>query len=130
MNCIACNIYEMIGGVRTKLLFEITRSETGEPLKLGAYKGWFSMVPASNRTITPVVSKEMKVETDSNGNALNVMSVILTSKDTYELSGKYIYQVTIFTRTGQADVPEQGELFIKRNIDMTPFNQWKWEDET
>lgn len=129
MNCNPCDAYEMIGGVRTKLVFDIFRGDTGGSFKLGAYNGWFSMVPAYNRTMTPVVSKEMKIETDSNGNATNTMSVILTSKDTYELCGKYIYQITVFTNTGQADVPEQGEIIIHRNIDMAPLNQWEWEDE-
>ena len=130
MTCVTCNTYEMIGGVRTKLSFEIARGETGKPLNLRSYKGWFSMVPAHNRTMSPVVSKEMKVEIDDEGNALSTMSVILTSKDTYTLSGKYIYQITIFNQTGQADVPEQGEILIYHNIDMTPLNQWEQEDET
>ena len=48
--------------------------------------------------------------------AYNIAKVTLDADDTMELTGKYIYQITVKDRDGMAEIPDQGIMMIANNI--------------
>ena len=51
--------------------------------------------------------------------ASDVFLFTMEPKDTIEEEGKYIYQVWIVGSDGKPEEPQQGELYITKNIDKT-----------
>ena len=65
------------------------------------------------------MNKSMDVLENGDGSAFNILSVDLTPKETYELSGKYIYQITIRDVNGNVEIPKQGLMYITNNINKS-----------
>ena len=51
--------------------------------------------------------------------AYNVLYVELKPSDTLDLFGKYIYQITIKDADNNADIPQQGIIYIHNNINKS-----------
>lgn len=127
MSCMTdpCGVIEMVGGSMRTFTFNIT-DRLGAPFRLGAYSARFALVNIINRSMSPVLTKEMEMVREESGKPTNVLTVTLDAADTYRLRGKYIYQITIVNPTGEADVPHQGEIIIHENIDKSvilPFDE-------
>ena len=76
----------------------------------------FSIVDFRNKVGSPILTKTMDVLENSDGSSFNVLSVELTPQETYELSGKYIYQISIRDVNGNVEIPKQGLIYITNNI--------------
>ena len=91
---------------------------------MSSYKARFALVYAPNRSMSPVLVRDMTVETDDKGKATGNVYVTLETEDTYLMNGKYIYQIIIYNQwTKQADVPHQGEILIYENVDKDFLTQ-------
>lgn len=113
----SCDVIEMIAGSRRTFSFNIFGGDDPR-FRMSSYKARFALVYAPNRSMIPVLVRDMTVETDSSGKATGFVYVTLETKDTYLLNGKYIYQIIIYNPgTKQADVPHQGEILIYENVD-------------
>ena len=66
---------------------------------------------------SPIVSKVMTISENPALESNNQLLVHLDTNETVELSGKYIYQVTIKDAEGNVEIPKQGILLITKNID-------------
>ena len=120
-----CGVIEMVGGSMRTFTFNIT-DRLGAPFRLGAYSARFALTSIINRSMSPVLTKDMTMVREESGKPTNVLTVTLDATDTYRLRGKYIYQITIVNPTGEADVPHQGEIIIHENIDKSvirPFDE-------
>lgn len=109
---------EFVGGATQELAFRCYHKNNGEPSEMSPYSANFSVINAVNKHGTPLLSKVMTVlqgSAEDNG-VSNVLYVVLTPLDTYDLWGKYIYQVTIKDPTGVTEIPGQGLLHITHNI--------------
>ena len=122
MYCECCNdVTEIIGGTRRRLTFAVY-DDDGQTFPMTHYEGYFSMASAVNREMSPVVSKSMTVP-DKDG---NLISVVLGAKDTYDLSGKFIYQVMIVSeKDGLSDIGTQGAIVIHQNINPGLIEGWE-----
>lgn len=120
MNCTcdSCKTFEMIAGSRKIFRFNVVNKD-GDEFRLSAYKARFALSYLLNRSMTPVLVKDMTVERESNGRATGLLSVTLESEDTISLvSGKYVYQIMIYnTAIKHATVSQQGDILIYDNID-------------
>ena len=76
----------------------------------------FSVIDFTNKNGQPLLSKAGSLIQDDNG-VLSRVTVTLDSADTLNISGKYIYQVTIKNSDGTPEIPGQGIIHIHQNID-------------
>lgn len=112
MNCNATALpsIEFVGGETQNLSFNIYTDSIANPSSLS--KAAFSITPSTNKFGSPILSKNMSVSG-------NTISVQLTTQDTINLSGKYIYQIVIKDSRGLIEIPDHGVLYIKNNIDKS-----------
>lgn len=75
----------------------------------------FAFVEYHNKQSEPIVDRDAAVTYDSE-NRDNIVIVKLAVDDTLDCCGKYIYQLSLKSMTGDLDVSGQGILNIKRNI--------------
>lgn len=101
---------EFVGGETQTLTFNVYSGSIDNPSNLS--EAVFSIIPSTNKFGTRTLSKKMTV-------SRNAISVELTSADTINLSGKYLYQIAIKDTAGAIEIPDQGVLYIKNNIDKT-----------
>lgn len=104
-----------VGGETHDLLFHLF-TQTGHVFNAAGVSATFSVVGSVNRTGEPILSKPMDVIADDDG-IESILSVTLMPKETVDLFGKYIYQITIQDMSGETEIPSQGVLGITNNID-------------
>ena len=106
---------DIVGGETESLTFNIYTS-THEPADLvsGTECG-FAIAPYVAQNATPLITKTCTIQAGSSG-ANNVVITSLSSSDTVNLYGKYIYQLTI--KFGNRAEPYQGIMYIARNIHL------------
>jgi len=109
---------EFVGGTAVSINFPTFFGETGEPLDLTGYTANFSLVKDTNWRGTPVLSKAMTIVPNDNGD-MNSLYVELSSSDTIDLAGRYIYQIAV--NGNSPDVPHQGVVHIINNINKDFF---------
>lgn len=108
---------DFVGGSTKKFLFRVYYSrENPEPFGLVGCEANFALIDYVNKNGEPIISKSMSVEMDAQNEFYNILSVQLTSADTVDLCGKFVYQITIKDIDNMADVPQQGVLYIHNNI--------------
>lgn len=107
---------EFVGGETQKLLFHVYFYQNKKPFNMTECISNFSVVDFINKRGTPVIIKKMDVLENADGSALNILSIELLPHETYELSGKYIYQITIKDVNGNVEIPKQGLMYITNNI--------------
>ncbi len=111
---------DFVGGSTQDFLFHARFFANHHPFNLSACTASFDIINYVNREGTPLVSKEMQIvdgDEDEGGEVIpNVLSVTLTPADTVNLSGKYIYQITIKDVSGIVEIPNQGIIMITNNI--------------
>lgn len=117
---------EFVGGETQKLVFNIYANRRDVPFSLDGTTCNFSATSFVNRTATPAISKD--VEFTSNDDD-NVLEVTLSPTDTVELSGKYIYQISIKDEDGVIEIPSHGIMYITANINKS-FVYEEVEEET
>lgn len=99
---------EFIAGETRTFTYNVYSGSISNPCTLS--KAVFSITPSTNKFGDPVISKTMTV-------SQNKISVTLSSNDTINLSGKYLYQIVVKDTAGAIEIPDHGVLYIKNNID-------------
>ena len=99
-----------IGGEKQDFSISMFLNNT-ESYDLSDCTAYFSLAEWINKANT-VISKTMYV-------SKNNLSIILESNETIDLSGKYIYQITIKKDTNTLPILCQGVVYITKNIDKT-----------
>ena len=97
---------EFVGGESQELLFNVYFYKNRKPFSMIGCTSNFSVVDFTNKKGSPILNKSMDV-------------LDLTPKETYELSGKYIYQITIRDVNGNVEIPKQGLMYITNNINKS-----------
>lgn len=105
-----------IAGETQDILFNTYFLKNSRPFDLSGCTCNFSLIGFTGRTGTPILSKAMDIVQNEDGSAENVLSVTLTSSETLELGGKYIYQLQIKGPSGEVEIPSQGLMYITNNI--------------
>ena len=107
---------DIIGGSRTSLTFNAL-SGGNRPYDASGCDVFFSLTPYVGFSETPVLQKQMDVNRFENRGVVTQCHLVvhLTTSDTIDLHGKYIYQITVVYPDGNKDV-RQGVIFIFRNI--------------
>lgn len=107
---------EFVGGSTQEFALHAYFHKGRRKMNMDGCSATFSLLGYTNKGGEPIVSKSMEVAEDDDGTK-NILRVALTSEETAELHGKYIYQVTITDSEGDTDIPKQGILRIINNID-------------
>jgi len=110
---------EFVGGETQNLLFNVYFYQNRKPFSMTGCTSNFSIVDFINKKGKPILTKTMDVLENADESALNVLSVELAPLETYELSGKYIYQITIKDVNGNVEIPKQGLMYITNNINKS-----------
>ncbi len=107
---------EFVGGETQDLLFHMYFYQDRKPFSMIGCTSNFSIVSFTNKNGAPILTKAMSVLENAGGTSFNVLSVTLSPQETYELSGKYIYQISIKDVNGNMEIPKQGIMYIINNI--------------
>jgi hypothetical protein len=107
----------MVGGATREIRFRL-RTPRGLPYDADGAAADFSVCNFSNKNGFPLFSLTPEALFDENG-LQSVLAVTLTPDVTVNLCGKYVYQLTIAEPGGRAEIPNQGILFVARNIHQT-----------
>lgn len=116
------NVYSLpqidfVGGSSEGLIFHVYSSkENPKPFGLTGCTANFAIVNYINKNGVPVVSKPMTVRMNEAETDYNILFVDLLPSDTLDLCGKFIYQITIKDIDNNADIPQQGIIYIHNNI--------------
>lgn len=116
------NIYTLpeltfVGGKTQELRFNL-KDTNGEPYNASGSTVNFSICDYSYKTGAPILSLTPSLIADESGMA-NSLYVTITSEDTINLFGKYIYQITIIDISGRVEIPNQGIMNITKNINTS-----------
>ena len=102
---------EMTGGTSKRLRLTLYTAAR-QPFNAADCEAVFHLTDLQNIASAPLLEKTCTLDTAVA--AGNVVTVHLKPEDTMSLSGKFIYQVTLTDRDGEADVL-QGLLTIRPN---------------
>lgn len=105
---------DFVGGETQNLAFHIYFCRDDKPYGLSGCNCNFSIINHVNKNGVPVISKQMTITTDDLG-IDNVLEVKIDPKDTVDLYGKYVYQISIMDEYDNTEV-RQGVLYIANNI--------------
>lgn len=75
----------------------------------------FALVEYHNRLSDPLINKNIEITYDVDGYD-NVAIVKFDINDTLNLAGKYVYQLSLKSSSGDYDVVGHGFLYLVRNI--------------
>ena len=113
-------VIDFVGGSNQDLSFHVYWHQLNNPFDLTGCTASFSIVDYLHKDGDPILTKAMSISPTGilvDGYTLrNILTVTLTSRDTVNLSGKYLYQISIRNSAGKTEVPNQGVLFIINNI--------------
>lgn len=109
---------DFVGGETQDLLFNVYFHTKDKPFGLAGVTATFAIVNFRNKTGSTVLEKQMTA-TYNEDDIMNVLRVTLTPSETVNMSGKYIYQITIRDMNGITEIPKQGILFIINNINKS-----------
>lgn len=110
-------VLDFVGGSSEQFLFHVYCGDIDQqPYTLAGCTALFSIAHFTNKTGTPLISKEMSIQTGSSDG--NILTVKLLPSDTVDLAGKYVYQIMIKDDKNNVDL-QQGVLYIHSNINRT-----------
>ena len=89
--------------------------ESGQPFNANGCEGKFALIDYSHKDEEPILVKDVNFIVGDEG-LMNIISLELAPKDTVNLCGKYIYQLSIKDAEGNSEVPNQGLFYISNNI--------------
>lgn len=112
-----------VGGETQDLSFNMYFRNGKKPFNLDGCKTDFSIINFANKNGKPVLSKSMESARSATSEVDNILNVKLLSSETVDLSGKYIYQIIIQDEAGDAEIPNQGIMFITNNINKNFIRQ-------
>ncbi len=107
--------WNFVGGETQRRSFTLMK-QNGSIYDLPSSTASLSIVDFVNPGMDPIVTKQVPVEDNKDGKFCEVIFG-LSPADTVDLSGKYIYQVTIKDASGNTSIPRRGYMHIIENID-------------
>lgn len=87
------------------------------PYNANGHTVTFSLVDYTNKEGEPVLSKKCTLREGPEEGVNSVAVTELTPQETYNLVGKFIYQLTVQAGNGETEIPGQGIMYINVNID-------------
>lgn len=114
---------DFVGGETQDLSFNVYFYKNNRPFSLTGCTSNFSIVSCNNRGGAPILNKQMDSIFNEAGTSNNVLIVTLEPTETVDLSGKYVYQITIRDIDGDVEIPKQGILYITNNINKSFISQ-------
>lgn len=109
--------WKFIGGATQRRIFTLYRLNTDTPYDIPGASAELAVVDFVNPKSETKLLKNIDVKSDSTGCYCEAV-INLDSADTVNLSGKYIYQITIKDLFGNV-VVLRGIMYISENIDKT-----------
>lgn len=107
---------DFVGGQTRELGFNLYYLTSAKLFSLSGCTANFAVVNFINRKGTTILTKAMEVSLNAEGTVDNKLIVTLDAKDTVDLEGKYLYQITIKDADGSVEIPGQGSFYITNNI--------------
>lgn len=107
--------FNIIGGDYQEIYFNVSDIDTGIALSIQDLTLNFSLVEYKNRYGLPLLNRNCEINADK-----TAFVMFLYPEDTRDLSGKYIYQVSIQTPNNKQQ-SFQGVLTIDKNINPNAF---------
>lgn len=114
------NVYTLpeisfVGGETQTISFYL-KNQNGEPFDAAGSVSDFSFCNYSNKDGTPLKSYTPTLMAEGEHGVPCILSVTINGTDTANLSGKFVYQITIRDLEGKTEIPNQGIMNIARNI--------------
>lgn len=106
-----------VAGDPQELVYNIYSHSKDKPADLTGYTASFSVVPYLNQTGSPIITKTVEIGAAEGGVINNSIYFELTTADTLDLYGKYVYQLSIKDADGEIEPPQKGLMNIAINID-------------
>ena len=103
-----------VAGQTCRYVWKMYR-ESGHPFNANGCEGSFALIDYSHKDEDPILIKPVEFIVGDEG-LVNIASLELEPKDTINLDGKYIYQLSIKDPEGNLEIPNQGLLYISNNI--------------
>ena len=103
-----------VGGKTQKLRFHLF-NDAGAAVQADNVSADFSICEYSNKNGEPILSYTPTLAPDESG-ITSILSVDIPSEDTATLFGKYVYQIIVVDSRGTVEIPNQGFMYITRNI--------------
>lgn len=119
MNPYTLPTIQFVGGETQALAFSIYSHTKDKPCSMTGCTANFSIVSFMNKWGTPMISKTMAAVMNAAGTVDNVLTVSILPEETVNLTGKYIYQISIRDAKGTVEIPKQGILMIANNINKS-----------
>lgn len=113
---------DFVGGSTQNLRFRVFWHVNKYPFDLAKCAANFSIIDSINRNGTPRLSKPMQIasgDLDDGRVILNLLKVTLLPHETYEMSGKFIYQISIKESATRVEIPNCGIFYITKNINRS-----------
>lgn len=104
-----------VGGETQNLRFHMYRVKTETPFNVSGCTASFAVAYYQYRLDGPILTKDMTID-ETELEYGNVFAVDLEPSDTVDLSGKFIYQITVKDQDGEVEIPKQGILYVIDNI--------------
>lgn len=106
-----------VGGETQEIAFDAYFHADNHPFGLDGCEAEFAIVSYTNKTGEPIFRKSMEVTSIQPGGIKNVLYLKLLPEDTFQLNGKYIYQISLRDVDGDVEIPRQGIIYAQNNID-------------
>ena len=107
-----------VGGEKQTLIFNLfTPPPNPAPYNANGCLINFSVINSSNKTGQTVLSKNVTPSLDA-AQVYSRAVVELFPLETVHLYGKYIYQLSLINDDDETEIPNQGVMFIVRNINQ------------
>lgn len=110
--------WSFVGGESQHRIF-VMELENGGMHDLPDATAHMAVVDFVNRRSGTVIEKDVEITEDEDSGFYCDLHVRLTPSDTLNLSGKYIYQISIKDREGNLSIPQKGIMYIADNIDKS-----------
>ncbi len=105
-----------VGGETQTIDFHLYTKDGRRPLDMRNSSCQLAIAQYGTTFGNPEVEKDVSILVDSTTGVFNIISVNLDIQDTLNLSGKYVYQLTIKDAAGHTEIPRRGIMNIINNI--------------
>ena len=109
--------WRFVGGETQKRIFTIYKTDGSTVHNLPNASIELAVVDFIHPKANAILPKRFDIQSDDTGSYCNVV-VVLDSSDTVNLSGKYIYQISIKDSTRDISI-SKGIMYISENIDKS-----------
>lgn len=106
--------FDFIGGTTQKYTIPVSSVANISDSEAKSYRAAFAIVNYVNRDCAPIISKEATLDTTG-----KFITISLSPNETLNLTGKFVYQVSLRSENSNSEYHGQGLLIVARNIDRT-----------